>query len=108
MIQARIDRGLVVGPTTQEIAEIKALRKEVADQQRTIDMLKAATTFRAGGRPAQAVTIAFIDAHRDRFPIAAMCRVLEFAERTFYAAKVRPVSARAVADEAHTVTITAE
>jgi len=45
VIQARIDRGLVVGPTSQEIAEIKALRKEVADQQRTIDILKAATTF---------------------------------------------------------------
>ena len=44
------------------------------------------------------MTIGFIDAHRHRFPVAAMCRVLEFAERTFYAAKVRPVSARAVAD----------
>ena len=43
--QARIDRGLVVGPTTVELAEIKALRKEVADQQRTIEILKAATTF---------------------------------------------------------------
>lgn len=45
VIQARIDRGLVVGPTTDELAEIKALRKEVADQQRTIEILKAATTF---------------------------------------------------------------
>ena len=45
VIRARIDRGLVVGPTTQELAEIKALRKEVADQQRTIEILKAATTF---------------------------------------------------------------
>ena len=45
VIQARIDRGLVVGPTTEELAEIKALRKEVADQQRTIEILKAATTF---------------------------------------------------------------
>jgi putative transposase len=44
------------------------------------------------------VTVAFIDAHRHRFPVAAMCRVLEFSERTFYAAKVRPMSARAVAD----------
>ena len=43
--RSRIDRGLVVGPTTQELAEIKALRKEVADQQRTIEILKAATTF---------------------------------------------------------------
>lgn len=45
VIQGRIDRGLVVGPTTEELAEIKALRKEVADQQRTIEILKAATTF---------------------------------------------------------------
>ena len=45
VIRARIDRGLVVGPTTEELAEIKALRKEVADQQRTIEILKAATTF---------------------------------------------------------------
>lgn len=45
VVQARIDRGLATGPTTAELAEIKALRKEVADQQRTIEILKAATTF---------------------------------------------------------------
>ena len=45
VVQARIDRGLVTGPTTEELAEIKALRKEVADQQRTIEILKAATTY---------------------------------------------------------------
>jgi hypothetical protein len=33
------------GPTTEELAEIKALRKEVADQRRTIEILKAATTY---------------------------------------------------------------
>ena len=43
--QARRDAGLEVGPTTEELAEIKRLRKEVADQQRTIEILKAATTF---------------------------------------------------------------
>ena len=43
--QAEVDRGLKTGPTTEELAEIKALRKEVADQQRTIEILKAATTF---------------------------------------------------------------
>lgn len=37
--------GLVTGPTTEELAEIKALRREVADQQRTIEILKAATTY---------------------------------------------------------------
>jgi putative transposase len=44
------------------------------------------------------VTIAFIDTHRDRFPVAVMCRVLQFPERTFYAAKTRPASARSVTD----------
>lgn len=43
--QAERDRGLKPGPTTEELAEIKALRKEVADQQRTIEILKAATDF---------------------------------------------------------------
>jgi transposase len=43
--QAERDRGLVAGPTTEELAEIKVLRKEVADQQRTIEILKAATSF---------------------------------------------------------------
>ena len=43
--QAEADRGLRVAPTTEELAEIKKLRKEVADQQRTIEILKAATSF---------------------------------------------------------------
>jgi transposase len=43
--QAEADRGLREAPTSEELAEIKALRKEVADQQRTIEILKAATTF---------------------------------------------------------------
>jgi transposase len=43
--QAEVDRGMRTGPTTEELAEIKALRREVADQQRTIEILKAATSF---------------------------------------------------------------
>jgi len=52
--------------------------------------------------------IAFIDAHRDRFAVAAMCRVLGFCERTFYAAKARPLSARALTDAAHKPMIAAQ
>jgi len=37
VVQARVDRGLTVGPSTEELAEIRALRREVADQQRTIE-----------------------------------------------------------------------
>lgn len=43
--QAEVDQGLKRGATTEELAEIRQLRKEVADQQRTIDILKAATTY---------------------------------------------------------------
>ena len=45
VVQAKIDQGLTAGPTTEELAEIRALRREVADQQRTIEILKAATDF---------------------------------------------------------------
>ena len=54
------------------------------------------------------MTVAFIDAHRDRFEVAAMCRVLGFPERTFYAFKARPVCARATADAAHKTLILKE
>ncbi len=43
--QGEVDRGLREGPTTEELAEIRKLRKEVADSQRTIEILKAAATF---------------------------------------------------------------
>jgi transposase len=39
------DRGLREAPTSEELAEIKKLRREVADQQRTIEILKAATAL---------------------------------------------------------------
>lgn len=43
--QAKRDRGLEPGPTSDELEEIRALRREVADLRRTNEILKAATTF---------------------------------------------------------------
>lgn len=43
--QTEIDRGLKPGITSEEKAELLRLRREVADQQRTIEILKAATAF---------------------------------------------------------------
>jgi putative transposase len=41
---------------------------------------------------------AFIDAHRDRFGVEPICRVLQVAPSTYYAAKTRQPSRRAVRD----------
>ena len=43
--------------------------------------------------------IAYIDAHRDRFGVEPICRALQFAPRTYWAAKARPPCARARRDE---------
>ena len=40
-----------------------------------------------------------IDAHRDRFGVEPICRALDVAASTYYAAKRRPPSARAIRDE---------
>ena len=40
----------------------------------------------------------FIDAERHRFGVEPICSVLQFAPRTYFAAKARPLSARAVRD----------
>jgi hypothetical protein len=54
------------------------------------------------------MTVAFIDEYRDRFPVVVMCRLLEFSERTYYAAKARPACARVITDEVHKVMIKGE
>jgi putative transposase len=41
----------------------------------------------------------YIDAHRERFGVEPVCRVLQFAPATYYAARGRPPSARAQRDE---------
>jgi len=43
--------------------------------------------------------IAYIDGHKDRFGVEPICRVLPIAPSTYYAAKNRPPSARALRDE---------
>ncbi len=40
----------------------------------------------------------YIDAHREEFGVEPICRVLQFAPSTYYAAKSRPLSPRAVSD----------
>jgi len=51
--------------------------------------------------------VSFIDAHRAEFGVEPICRVLEVAPSTYYQAKSRPLSARAVRDAVVGVTIMA-
>jgi putative transposase len=48
----------------------------------------------------------YIDAHRDTFGVEPICQVLEVAPSTYYAAKARPPSPRALRDEELKVHIT--
>ena len=49
--------------------------------------------------------MAFIDTHRDRWPVAVICRVLDFSERSYHAAKRRPPSKRSILDQGYRVAI---
>ena len=44
------------------------------------------------------VTVAFIDENKDELGVEPICRELQVAPSTYYSAKKRPLSARAVRD----------
>lgn len=49
--------------------------------------------------------VSFVDEHRDRWPVAVMCRTIGLPERTFHAAKTRAPSARSISDAVHAIEI---
>ncbi|MER7453394.1 IS3 family transposase [Nocardia beijingensis] len=88
-----------------ESEELKALRREVAELRRANDILRTASAFfgSGGGRPPTAMIVDYIDAHRDRFGVDPICRVLtehgvKIAPSTYYAAKKRGISDATLAD----------
>ncbi|MFD7283621.1 IS3 family transposase [Streptomyces sp. NPDC059862] len=106
--QHEIDAGTRPGTTTEESAQLKALKKENAELKRANEILKAAAKFLRGrARPATHTLVAFIDEHRDRFGgVEPICRTLtahdcKIALSTYYAHKKRlkTPSARSVRDE---------
>ena len=56
--------------------------------------------FRAGARPATAEMTRYIDTYHARFGVEPICKVLEVAPSTYYAARRRLPSARWLRDEA--------
>ncbi|MEU8798593.1 IS3 family transposase [Spirillospora sp. NPDC048819] len=91
--------------TTEESVELKRLKRENAELRRgERDPESSGGFLRGRARPATQVLIAFIDAFRKVFGVEPICRVLsehgtKIAPSTYYAARSRPASARAVRDE---------
>ncbi|WP_255450577.1 IS3 family transposase [Skermania sp. ID1734] len=109
--QAEIDGGTRPGTTTDEAKRIADLEREVRELRRANEILRTASAFFAAGgaRPQTEVITAYIDEHRDqvvdghKLGVEPICTVLrtagvQIAPSTYYAAKTRPPSARAVRD----------
>ncbi|MGQ0431876.1 MAG: IS3 family transposase [Microthrixaceae bacterium] len=103
--QAEIDTGRRGGTSTADGQRIAALEKENRELRRANDILKAASGFlRDRARRSTEEVVAFIGAHRARrsgglrWGVEPICDSLEVAPSTYYDAKGRPLSARAVRD----------
>ncbi|MGA9859884.1 MAG: IS3 family transposase [Solirubrobacteraceae bacterium] len=115
--RAQVDGGLRPGVTSEELAEIKRLKREVAELRRANEILKAASGFLRGRtRPASDALVRFIAEHKDRrdgglrWGVESICKTLTehgrpIAASTYYEATGRPRSARALRDEQLSVEI---
>jgi len=98
--RAETDQGLRPGLTSTERERMKQLERENRELRRTNEILKAAAVFlRGGARPPTEEMTAFIDERRDAYGVEPICALLPIAPSTYYAAKNRPPSARALRDE---------
>ncbi|WP_245920698.1 IS3 family transposase [Brachybacterium timonense] len=104
--QADIDDGVTPGVSSAEAQRVKELEQEVRELRRANEVPKRAASFLGGGaRPPLPEVVAFIDANKDdlvdgrRLGVELICRQLQVAPSSYYAAKTRTPSARAVRDE---------
>jgi putative transposase len=95
--QAEIDAGTRPGTTTDERERIADRAGESRAAQGQPDPQGGERVFRAGARSAPEMT-RFINERRDRFGVELLCRTLGAAPSTYYAARSRPPSARAITD----------
>ncbi|WP_282838267.1 IS3 family transposase, partial [Microbacterium flavum] len=103
--QADIDDGHVAGVSTAEAQRVRELEQEVRELRRANEILKRAAKFlRGGARPPTPEVVAFIDVNKNDvvegrpLGVEPICSLLQVAPSTYYAAKDRAPSARAVSD----------
>jgi transposase len=95
--RAQIDKGERPGLTTEERGRLMQLERENRELRRANEILKSAASFLRGRarRPTPEMT-QYIRTHRERWGVEPICRVLQFAPATYYAATTRsPVGASA-------------
>ncbi|WDF35291.1 IS3 family transposase (plasmid) [Arthrobacter agilis] len=107
--QADVDDGHTAGVSTSEAKRLRELEQEVRELRRANEILKRAAKFlRGGARPPTQEIVAFIDANRHDIVegrplgVEPICTLLQVAPSTYYAAKNRAPSARAISDAALT------
>ena len=99
--QAEIDTGRRAGTSSSERERITELERENRELRRANEILKSGLDFlRGGARPPTQAMSAYIDAHRDHHGVEPICRTLGVAPSTYYAAKTRRPSARAIRAQA--------
>lgn len=72
--QAEVDEGKTPGTSTAESAQIRELKRKNRELEQTIEILKEATGFRAGIRPATELICHFIDEKKQEFGVVPVCR----------------------------------
>ncbi|MEX5306087.1 IS3 family transposase [Kocuria sp. CPCC 205258] len=104
--QAEVDEGYRPGTTTDDAQRLAELEREVRELRRANAILRSASAFfrRELVLPTPQV-VAYIDAHKGEYGVEPICKVLQVAPSTYYAAKTRPPSARSVSDAATTAVI---
>ncbi|WP_243400628.1 IS3 family transposase [Arthrobacter sp. Bz4] len=103
--QADVDDGQSPGVSTSEARRVRELEQENRELRRANGILKRAAKFlRGGARPPTSEIVSFIDANKEdvvegrRLGVEPICTLLQVAPSTYYAAKNRAPSARAVSD----------
>ncbi|HZW45849.1 MAG TPA: IS3 family transposase [Dermatophilaceae bacterium] len=102
--QAEVDAGSRGGVTTGDTARLGELEREVRELRRANSILRSASGFlRGGARPPLPLIIDYVERYKDLFGVEPICTTLSSADvpiapSTFYAARKRPPSARAVRD----------
>ena len=95
--RAEIDAGERAGLTTDERERLKQLERRTGAAPGERDPEERVAFLRDRARRSTTEMTTYIDAQRDRYGVEPICRVLQFAPATYYAAKSRPASAGACA-----------